>query len=48
MPYAILFIYFSNPLQCEIKLMPHTMRTYFDPNNHNARKKGQQNEINFL
>ena len=27
--------------------MPRTLRTYFDPNNHNVRK-GKQNEINFL
>ena len=32
---------FSNPFQCKIKLMPRTLRTYFDLNNHNARKKGQ-------
>ena len=38
MPYYIyiLKILFS----VKLTLMPRTLRTYFDPNNHNARKKG--------
>ena len=26
----------------KLTLVPRTLRTYFDPNNHNARKKGNK------
>ena len=32
----------------KLTLMPRTLRTYFDPNNHNAQKKGtKMKEISF-
>ena len=48
MPYAILYIYiFKILFSVKLTLMPHTLRTYFDPNII-MHKKGQKNEINFL
>ena len=38
----IIYMYFKVLFSVKLTLMPHTLRTYFDPNNHDARKKGNK------
>ena len=48
MPYTILYIYiFKILFSVKLTLMPRTLRTYFDPNNHNARKGKTMKYISF-
>ena len=42
MRYYIIIYIFKILFSVKLTSMPRTLRTYFDPNNHNAGKKGKQ------